>query len=96
MAIFVDEMREYVSGEWCHMWTDETDAVLDNFAKQIGLKKSWSHTSNGLSGRFYHYDLRLSKREQAIQNGAVLKPLREWIKERVVKQLKPLSKDEQS
>lgn len=78
--IYVDEIREYPSGKWCHLWTDTDDSTLDTFAEKLGLKKSWSHTSNGLSGRFYHYDLRPFKRAKAIVLGAIEMPLREWIK----------------
>jgi hypothetical protein len=68
------------------MWTDEDDTTLNVFALDLGLSLLDSHTSNGISGRFYHYDLRPSKRAKALKLGAVEKPLREWIKERMVKQ----------
>lgn len=83
MAIYVDEIREYPSGEWCHMWTDESDTTLDTFARKLGLNANWVHISNGISGKFRHYDLRPSKRAKAIKLGAVEKPLRQWIQERM-------------
>lgn len=83
MPIYVDEIREYPGkGNWCHMWTDGTDEELDAAAKTLGLKKEWAHLSQGVSGRFYHYDLRPNKRAWALRMGAVFKPLHEWIKER--------------
>lgn len=81
MTIYVDEIRHYGSkGQWCHMWTDGTDAELDTFAARLGLKLSWSHTSQGLVGRFYHYDLRPSLRVMAVKWGATEIALSEWIK----------------
>jgi hypothetical protein len=82
-TIYVDELRDYGKiGEWCHMWTpDGTDEELTAFAESIGLKPGWSHESDGISGRFFHFDLRPNKRKLAIENGAVEKPLREWVKE---------------
>lgn len=80
--IFVDEVRRYPGmGLWCHMWTDGGDAELDTFATALGLKLSWSHTSEGYSGRFYHYDLRPSKRDLALKRGAIFKPLAQHIQE---------------
>lgn len=80
--IYVDKLK-YPSKNgtlYCHMWSDEDDAVLDEFAIKIGLKLEWSHTSNGISGRFYHYDLVASKRKKALEHGAVFVPLRKWIR----------------
>lgn len=82
--IFVDEIREYKSGKWCHMWTDEDTDTLDAFALKLGLNTNYVHiTNSGISGKFYHYDLRPSKRAKAIKLGAVEKPLRQWIQERM-------------
>jgi len=81
MAIYVDELRDYPGkGQWCHMWSDGTDSELNNFAWSIGLHINWSHESTGLIGRFYHYDLRPSKRKLALKKGAIEMPLVEWIK----------------
>lgn len=87
--IYVDDIQEHAArapglpGKWCHMWTDGDDAELDDFAKIIGLKHSWSQTSSGASGRFYHYDLRPSKRTLALQHGAQYMRLMDWIKTRM-------------
>lgn len=82
---YVDEVREYVGkGLWCHLWTpDGTDRELDAFARLLGLRKSWAHTSHGMVGRFYHYDLTPRKRVEALGYSAVCseKSLAEWIKE---------------
>lgn len=77
--IYVDGTCQYASGNWCHMWTDGTDDELDVFAKRIGLKKQWAQVSHGVSGRFYHYDLRPSKRRLALAHGACYMLLTQWI-----------------
>ena len=82
MSIFVDEIREYPSGKWCHMWSDEDDAILDVFALRLGLKLSWSHTSWGITEPFYHYDLTPDKRVLALKYGAKYMPLKDWIEPR--------------
>lgn len=82
MNIYVDESRSYgCDGIWCHMWTDGEDEELDSFAGKLGLKKEWSHVSHGMIGRFYHYDLRPSKKKIAIMHGAKQVRLRDYIKE---------------
>lgn len=74
MALYVDEM---INNLWkirgrivknCHMWSDKDTEELLNFAEKIGLKKRWLQTSR--SG-LIHFDLVESKREKAIQNGAI-------------------------
>lgn len=79
---YVDPIEDWgEKGLWCHLWTDGTDQQLDQFAAAIGLRKQWAHLSNGaIVGRFYHYDLRPSKRALALQRGAVEMPLKEWVK----------------
>jgi hypothetical protein len=71
--IYVDPIRHYPSCKlpstyWCHLATDSDLEELHTFAVQIGLKRSWFQQSR--SGRFPHYDLVPSKREQAIELGA--------------------------
>lgn len=81
--IYVDEIRDYTpKGEWCHMWSDGDENELHAFAIVLGLQRSWVHRSRGISGEFTHYDLRPSKRKQALKYGAQFKPLKEWIMER--------------
>lgn len=80
MAVFVDEIRDYGSpnGEWCHMWAD-TETELHEFAKRLGLRRTWVHLSKGTIGDFVHYDLRPSKRTLALKQGAEFVPLKEYI-----------------
>lgn len=79
--IFVDDMfdgqaKGALSGRWCHMWTDGTDAELLEFARRIGLRKAWFQTKNP---RFHHFDLRESMRNRALVAGASYMPLKDWI-----------------
>lgn len=50
----------------CHLFAD-TEAELDEFAQQIGLKLTWKQHSGTYK---VHYDLTKSKRRQAIAAGA--------------------------
>lgn len=87
ISFYVDENREYAQKNgkpvlWCHFWTTGSDDDLDRFARRLGLQKRWAHLSGGISGRFYHYDLRGTRRERAIQWGAQEIRLRDWIASR--------------
>jgi len=68
--VYVDQVRRYDSGEWCHMSAD-TDAELEAFARSIGL--------NRRSKQRGHYDLRPSKRRAAVEAGAVEITAREMV-----------------
>lgn len=95
MTVYVDEIRDYGRkedappdrpfwyGKWSHLWSDTSDAELDAFARRIGLKRSWAQLSRGMSGRFYHYDVRPTKRGLALKRGAVFIPFNEWLKSRM-------------
>lgn len=86
MTIYVDEMQNYGnSGNWCHLWSDTLDdAELDEFAQRIGLKPEWFQVSHGLILKdFPHYDLTVTKRNLALQQGAVKMSLRFWLKLRI-------------
>jgi hypothetical protein len=87
MTIFVDQMTNHgEKGYWCHMWSgDLDDEELINFAVQIGLKPEWLHVSNSmiLKRDFPHFDLVVTKRRLAIQNGAQEKSLYDWLKEKM-------------
>lgn len=76
MAIYVDEINVYKSGKWCHMGTDTNVEELHEFARRIGLKRSWFQHRDPHP----HYDLRPSKRELAIIGGAIPVTNREMIK----------------
>lgn len=81
MTVYVDELRDYgIRGAWAHMWTDGDDDELHEFARRIGLKRSWQHESRGMVGRFLHYDLGPKQRKLAVNAGAVEMPLKEWIR----------------
>lgn len=72
--IYVDTIRHYPSCKlpykhWCHLATDGDLEELHAFAGRIGLQRTWFQPSK--SGQFPHYDLVPSKREQAIQSGAI-------------------------
>lgn len=66
---------------WCHLWpvtsTPENLKELHEVAQAIGLKRCWFQNRPG----FPHYDLVSSKRQMAIEQGAIEKSLPEWIKE---------------
>ena len=83
--IYVDDMFTWGNkGAWCHMWSsDNNTEELHAFATRIGLKRSWAQLSRGMSGEFPHYDLRASKRELALQNGAQYLPLKVWVQQRM-------------
>jgi hypothetical protein len=66
MTVYVDGMIHHRSGYWCHMWSDDLDE-LHALANKIGLKRHWFQ-DNPIHP---HYDLVMSKRRLAIQNGAV-------------------------
>ena len=64
--IFVDELRRYPSGWWCHMASDKNEKELHEFARRIGLQRRWFQGRR----RVPHYDLRKSKRIIAVTKGA--------------------------
>jgi hypothetical protein len=68
MAIYVDTLLSYKSGRWCHMMADSLDE-LHEFAEQLGLKRAWFQKPPKASAP--HYDLRASKRELAVELGAI-------------------------
>lgn len=78
--IIVDELVYHnhknprMRGEWCHMCSTEgADAAeLHEMAVKIGMKRSWFQGD--------HYDLRKSRRELAIQYGAIPLWSRQMIK----------------
>ncbi len=55
--------------EWCHMVSDVSGEELEAFARQLGLKPSWSQRRPKASS--HHYDLVPSKRALALRYGAV-------------------------
>lgn len=66
MPIYVDNARIKWNGkEWCHLVADTLDELHD-FAKTLGLKRSWYQHS----ASYPHYDITISTREKALQLGA--------------------------
>jgi hypothetical protein len=66
-TIYVDSIRRYPSGPWCHMATDGPLEELYSFAERMGLSRSRLQHHRLVP----HYDLRPSGRERAIALGAV-------------------------
>jgi hypothetical protein len=67
MAIYIDPLRRYDTGLWCHMATDGNLDELHVFAAKIGLKRAWFQDH----ARVPHYDLRPGKRLLAVKAGAI-------------------------
>jgi hypothetical protein len=66
MTVYVDSMN-YHKGRMvmCHMIADSFDE-LHAMADAIGLERAWFQ-----AGRIPHYDVSLSKKRLAIENGAI-------------------------
>lgn len=67
MAIYVDPLRTYRSGRFCHMMTDGSLDELHVMAKKIGAKREWFQEHK----LHPHYDLMARKRQLALANGAI-------------------------
>ena len=67
MTVYIDNIQQYSSGPWCHMAPDSGLDELHAIAARIGLKREWFQDHHLVP----HYDLRPSKRGQAIKAGAV-------------------------
>lgn len=66
MTVYVDSIQQYSSGPWCHMASDDLDE-LHRFAAKLRLRRAWFQDHAVIP----HYDLRPSKRQQAIFHGAI-------------------------
>jgi hypothetical protein len=83
MAVMVDELRRWPTSircfkaGSCHL-TADTLEELHAFAARLGLRRSWFQDHP----RLPHYDLTKSRREQALQLGAVFVGAREQIRAR--------------
>ena len=79
VAVYVDSLANHgwkLRGKCvksCHLLAD-TVAELDVFAESIGLKRAWRQ-----EGTLTHYDLVASKQRAAIQNGAVLLSVKDFL-----------------
>ena len=76
MTIYVDTIRHYPSGLWCHMATDGTIEELQHFAERIGLCRSRLQHHRIVP----HSDLRPVGRERAVALGAVEVPSKELLR----------------
>ena len=74
MSVYVDDLRDWPNGKWCHMTADSVDE-LHAMADKIGLKRFWFQGRN-----IPHYDLRPSKRQAALLAGAVEVSSKEMVK----------------
>jgi hypothetical protein len=68
MSVYVDPLVDYgwKYGPSCHMFADTLEE-LHQLASQLGMKQSWFQNDP----RLPHYDLTKSKREKAIELGAI-------------------------
>ncbi|MDO8640467.1 MAG: DUF4031 domain-containing protein [Nitrosarchaeum sp.] len=69
MSVYIDSLcsNGWIYGPNCHLFADTKTELLE-FAKSIGLKKRWKQTSRkGIE----HFDLTVSKRQVALDNGAI-------------------------
>jgi hypothetical protein len=67
MPIYVDNVRiKWRGKEWCHLVADTLEE-LHEFAKLLGLKRSWYQ----YSASYPHYDITVSVRMKALELGAL-------------------------
>ena len=74
MTVYVDELENYgwvLRGRKtpsCHMFTDEVDLeALHAVAQRIGMRRAWFQNKRAAP----HYDLTPSRRQAAIEAGAI-------------------------
>ena len=68
MAVYVDDMAaNFGRMKMCHMVAD-SEQELEQMARKLGLNLSWWQYKGH---RKSHFDISLSKRKLAVQNGAV-------------------------
>ena len=63
--VYVDSLRQYPSGHWCHMTADHIEE-LHQFAAKLGIPRRGFQNK----GYKWHYDLDPLRRSRAIQRGA--------------------------
>jgi hypothetical protein len=79
MSVCVDKLNPCITSKaWpyqraCHLIADSVEELI-GFAQNIGLKKEWLQDKNTP-----HFDLNEAKRKQAIANGAIALPVREFV-----------------
>jgi len=68
MSVYVDDFRaRFGNMQMCHMAADMTEELLE-MATKIGVAHRWLQ-KNGTSKE--HFDVCLSKRAEAVKNGAI-------------------------
>jgi hypothetical protein len=68
MSVYVDDMRApFGNMIMCHMVTDTTEELLEMVDK-IGVKRKWIQYPGTYKE---HFDIALTKRKLAIENGAI-------------------------
>lgn len=83
MSVYVDELRVWPSritcfrNGSCHLTADTLDE-LHAFARRLGLRREWFQDHPIAP----HYDLTASRRELALQRGAVFVPALEQTRKR--------------
>lgn len=69
MPIYVDDMKaKFGRLVMCHMIGD-TDDELHEMADKIGVQRKWHQKPP--KSKYSHYDIALSKRKIAVENGAI-------------------------
>jgi hypothetical protein len=67
MAVYVDpDIHTWKGKKWCHL-TADSEMELHQFAKMLGLKRSWFQNNSVLP----HYDIVDRVRDKAISLGAL-------------------------
>lgn len=79
MAVYVDDMEaDFGRMKLCHMVADNLEELLA-MADKIGVNRKWIQKENDPIA--VHFDIALSKKKLAIQNGAISVTWR-WVGER--------------
>jgi hypothetical protein len=82
--IMVDDLRRWPTtircfkAGSCHLTTDGMLEELHAFAHRLGMRRQW-YQEHRIAP---HYDLTASRRERALEYGAVFVPMREQIRRR--------------
>jgi hypothetical protein len=59
------------TSKWCHLFTDRDDQTeLHEFARSVGLRRSWFQDHHRNAPWMWHYDVTAGKRRQAVKAGA--------------------------
>jgi hypothetical protein len=70
MTVYVDDVRHpFGRMIFCHLWADSHDELL-TMVDKIGVQRKWLQGPPKAS--WVHFDIALSKKKLALENGAVL------------------------